>query len=274
MSPLPIVLITGASSGIGRELARLFAADQYELILIARDRTRLEAVAAELHQKYRVPIRVEVCDLGDAAALERLISNFESGRQRVDVLVNNAGFGVEGSFAFTEWKSEKSMLDVNVLALVRLTKAFLPQMLARRTGKILQVASVAAFCPGPYLSLYFASKAFVLSFSEALSSEVREFGVTITTLCPGPTETGFLARLGTGSNIFKGLRLATPEQVAALGFRAVMEGRRVTIHGLGYRILIALVGWVPRFVPLAILSWILKKKVRLGALKSKNFPTL
>lgn len=273
---LATALITGASSGIGKELARVFAANHHALILVARDRARLEALATELHQKYLVPVRVEVCDLADRAALEALIAKFDAERIVVDVLVNNAGVGIEGEFAEIEWSREREMIDVNAVALVRLTKAFLPQMVNRRSGRILQVASTAAFQPGPYLSLYFATKAFVLSFSEGLGSELRGSGVTVTTLCPGPTHTEFERKLGPDSGLFdSGIPVSDAPSVAAYGYSALMRGKRVAIHGATNRALSFLSRILPNAIVLFFLRWAIGRKVMRGDLrtsKSKNFP--
>lgn len=273
---LATALITGASSGIGRELARVFAENHHALILVARDRARLEAVAAELHQKFLVPVRVEVCDLADRAALEALVTRLEAEHAVVDVLVNNAGVGIEGPFAEIEWSREREMLDVNVAALVRLTKVFLPQMVNRRSGRILQVASTAAFQPGPYLSLYFATKAFVLSFSEGLSAELRGSGVTVTALCPGPTHTEFERRLGTASGLFdSGIPVASAAPVAAYGYAALMKGKRVAVHGTVNRVLSFFSRILPNGIVLFFLGWAIGRKVvrgDLGTTKSKDFP--
>jgi short-subunit dehydrogenase len=270
---LPTALITGASSGIGKELARIFAENHYRLILVARDRTRLEAVASELHQKHLVPTRVEVCDLSDRAALESLIGRFQAESTVIDVLVNNAGFGVEGAFLDTEWPREREMLDVNVTALVRLTKAFLPQMVNRRSGRILQVASTAAFQPGPYLSLYFATKSLVLAFSEGISAELRGTGVTVTALCPGPTHTGFERRLGTNSGLFSsGIPVSNSAAVAAYAYASLMRGKRVAIHGWSNRILAAISAVTPRRVILRFMRWAIGRKSLPRTSHSKNLP--
>ncbi len=274
MNPLPIVLITGASSGIGLELAHIFAARHYELILVARDRAKLERVAAELHQKYLVPVRAEVCDLSDGKALDEFIEKLGMENQVVDILVNNAGFGVEGPFSRNDWRVEREMIDVNVVALVRLTKAILPQMLARRTGRILQVSSTAAFQPGPFLALYFASKAFVLSFSEALSAELRGSGVTVTALCPGPTHTEFAKRLGTVSSLFSsGIPIANATAVAEFGYRSLMSGKRVAVYGVLNRALVHLTRFTPGAFVLAVMARLLGKRPPSGPGHSKNLPS-
>jgi short-subunit dehydrogenase len=270
---LPTALITGASSGIGRELARVFAEHHYQVILIARDRKSLEALASELHQKFLVPARVEVCDLANRPALEDLITRLQSEHLVVDVLVNNAGVGVEGAFLQTDWPREREMLDVNVYALIRLTKAFLPQMVNRRSGRILQVASTAAFQPGPYLSLYFATKALVLSFSEGLAAELRGSGVTITTLCPGPTHTQFERRLGPDSRVFvSGLPVTEAPAVAAYAFSSLMRGKTVAIHGFKNRVLSAMSKFMPRSLVLLTMAWVIGRKKLRRPTETKNLP--
>jgi short-subunit dehydrogenase len=248
-------LITGASSGIGLELARILASTGRRLILVARSSERLERVAADLRRDYGADVVVEPCDLGKTSEREALLSRLQDpARSReIDILVNNAGFGVEGAFSETDWEEERKMIDLNVVGLVHLTKTFLKPMLARGRGRILQVASTAAFSPGPRFSLYFASKAFVLSFSEALSAEISGTGVTVTTLCPGPTHTGFEARLGGRSRLFQsGLPIASAESVAACGYRAMMAGKRIAIQGRVNRFLAWLARVVPRGVTLHV----------------------
>lgn len=255
------VLITGASSGIGLELARIFAEQHYTLILVARDRVALEALAAELHHQFLVKVKVEVCDLSNRAMLEEMIERFKREHQVIDILVNNAGFGVQGAFSESDWAMERSMLDVNIFALVRLTKAFLPQMVSRRSGRILQMSSLAAYQPGPFYSLYFASKAFVLSFSDAVGAELRGTGVTITTVCPGPTRTGFEKRLGPNPTLFaSGVPIAEPAKVARFAYDALMAGRRLAIPGLTNRLLKWLYALIPQWFALFITVKILRNK--------------
>jgi short-subunit dehydrogenase len=272
---LPTVLITGASSGIGRDLARVFGENHFQLILVARDRTRLESIASEIHQNHLAPVRIEVCDLANSGAIDGLVERLRAENTVVDVLVNNAGFGVEGKFLETDWSAEREMLEVNVNALVRLTKEFLPQMVRRGSGRILQVASTAAFQPGPYLALYFATKALVLAFSEALAIELRGTGVTVTTLCPGPTRTGFEARLGPDSRIFtSGLPVANSRAVATYAYASLMRGKRVAIHGFLNRLLAQVSKHMPRTVVVLFMGWVIgrKRKRESRPTHSKNFP--
>ena len=227
-------IVTGASTGIGLELARLLAADGQHVSLTARDRARLEAVAAELRGRHGGEPAVIVADLAEAGAPEAICRQVETAGRDVDVLVNNAGFGSHGPFAAADLARELAMIRVNVTALVELTGLVLPGMVQRRAGRILNVASTAAFQPGPLMATYYASKAFVLSFSEALAEELRGTGVTVTCLCPGPTRTGFQRRAGVeGTRVVSGLvPMMDAGAVARLGYRAMRRGGRVAVPGL------------------------------------------
>src|SRR5207245_1067096 len=189
-------LITGASGGIGYELAKLFAHDGYGLVLVARNKKALDANAVELRKLGSPWVMNCVKDLAELEAPEEVFAYTENASIHIDVLVNNAGYGVRGAFAKTSLDDELEMMQLNMVALTHLTKLYLPQMIARGSGKILQVASTAAFQPGPFMAVYYASKAYVLSFSEALYEELSGSGVTVTTLCPGPVPTGFQTRAG------------------------------------------------------------------------------
>ena len=178
-------LITGASSGIGLDLARLFAKDGHDVVLVARSEGKLREIAAELERDFGMTAHVIVADLAKPDAPQTLVAQLPVD---VDVLVNNAGFGVLGPFVETDLAKELEMIQVNVVALTHLTKLLLPPMVARRRGRVLNVASTAAFQPGPLMAVYYATKAYVLSFSEAIADELRDSGVTVTALCPGPTE--------------------------------------------------------------------------------------
>ncbi|HZC76160.1 MAG TPA: SDR family oxidoreductase, partial [Ktedonobacterales bacterium] len=187
-------LVTGASSGIGEELARLFARDGYDLVLVARGKTQLEALAAELRQRHGVSLTVLATDLAQPAAAQAIYDELTRAGITVDVLVNNAGYATYGSFTEIPAETELAMLQVNMAALTHLCKLFLPPMVRRGSGRVLNVASTAAFQPGPLMAAYYASKAYVLSLSEALANELRGTGVTVTALCPGPTRSGFQSR--------------------------------------------------------------------------------
>ncbi|HEY1342635.1 MAG TPA: SDR family oxidoreductase [Bryobacteraceae bacterium] len=246
-------LITGASHGIGAELARLCAADGYAPILVARTVGELEKLAAELSGTHGVAARALPANLADPAAPPAI---FEATRaDSVEILINNAGFGLHGPFAETDWAAEARMIQVNVTAAAHLVKLFLPGMLARRSGRILNVASTAAFVPGPHMAVYYATKAFLLSFSEAVAKEVQGSGVTVTALCPGPTRTEFAGAAGiTGSNLFRGAVMDANE-VARAGYRAMMAGRMETIAGARNRVMIL----GSRLAPRAMLAEITRR---------------
>ena len=252
------VLITGASSGIGREFSRLFAEKGYRLVITARREKNL----TELKEMYpENNIEVIPCDLGSETGAEYLYNEIKKRNIKVDILINNAGFGLFGEFYETDIEKEKKMIDLNVKALVELSKYFLQEMLERNSGKILNVASIAAFQPGPYMSVYYASKAFVLSFSEALRNEVRNTGVCISVLCPGPVETEFeksseLSR----SKLFSKLKPVTAEKVAYAGFRGLMKNRAVIIPGFFNRAAITAGTFVPTGIKVNIARKIQENK--------------
>ncbi|MEE6138132.1 SDR family oxidoreductase [Mycobacterium sp. 050128] len=231
-------VITGASSGFGAVFADLLAKRGLSLLLAGRDEDRLNAVAQRVRQAAPVEVELVVGDLGAADGVDALASRL-AGRT-IEVLVNNAGFGTYGRFAELDADREHELVAVNVDALVRLTHAVLPGMLARRRGGILNVASTIAFQPGTYQATYGASKAFVLSLSQALWAECRGSGVTVTALCPGPTRTGFVDALGSDvSHTAVYRHLAAPEPVAAAGLRALDRGRAVAVPGWRNRIMTA-----------------------------------
>jgi short-subunit dehydrogenase len=224
-------LITGASSGIGLELAHLFAHDGYRLVLVARNRGALRQLADELQSRYSAEVRVSPKDLAHPASPGELFQELQEAGIVLDVLVNNAGFGGAGSFLRTDWNNEAEMMQVNIVALTHLTKLFLPQIRARE-GKLLNVASVAAFLPGPFMAVYYASKAFVLSFTEALAEELSGTGATVTCLCPGPVETNFQKRAHIGdSRLLQSPLLLDVRAVARAGYRGMKRGKRLVIPG-------------------------------------------
>ncbi|HUD47454.1 MAG TPA: SDR family oxidoreductase [Candidatus Baltobacteraceae bacterium] len=223
-------LITGATSGIGSEFAEIMAADGYALALVARDQPRLAARARELESQFRVPVTVLAFDLSDPMAPAEIFDELQRESFPISVLVNNAAFGVFGRFAETGLDAEMRLLEVNMGAVVQLTKLFLSPMLQRREGRILNVASTASFQPGPWLSLYSASKAFVYSFSCALALELEGTGVSVTALCPGGTQTEFQQRAGMEQK--EGLfRPMSARRVAEIGYRAMLKGRPIVVAG-------------------------------------------
>jgi hypothetical protein len=239
-------LVTGASGGIGEELARLFAADGHDLVLVARSRDRLERLAGQLEERHGVAARVLAADLSRAEAPGEIFAELAGAGVRLDALVNNAGFGSYGLFAETDLKSELDLLRVNVVALTHLTKLFLPGMIARGRGYLMNVASTAAFQPGPLMAVYYASKAYVLSLSEALANECAGTGVRVSALCPGPTETGFVAAAGMEQSKLFDRGAMTARDVAAAGYRGLLDGKAVVIPGLRNSLVARTVGLFPR----------------------------
>ena len=244
--PKMTALITGASGGIGLELARLFGADGHDLVLVARRRDELERLAAELEGRHQIRARVLARDLSQPGVPQGIYDELGREGVSVDALVNNAGFGSYGLFAETDARTELDLLQVNVVALTHLTKLFLPGMIQRRRGYVMQVASTAAFQPGPLMAVYYASKAYVLSFSEALSNECRGTGVVVSALCPGPTETGFVAAARMEKSKLFEANVMDARTVAEAGYRGMLEGKRVVIPGLKNALLARTVGFFPR----------------------------
>lgn len=240
-------LITGASSGIGLDFARLFAEGGYDVVLVARTESKLKALADELGTRHGVRALAVAADLADPAAPGRLMERLKAEGVQVDVLVNNAGYAGYGAFAETDARMELDMIQVNIGALTALTKAVLPGMLARKSGQILNMASTAAFQPGPLMAVYYATKAYVLSFSEALANETQGTGVTITCLCPGPTKTGFQERAKMEeSKLVKGKEIMDSLTVARAGYEGLHQGRAVVIPGFMNKMLAQSVRFLPR----------------------------
>jgi hypothetical protein len=224
-------LITGASSGIGKALAHHFAKDGYQLVLAARGVAKMQALADDLQKNFKVAVTVIGADLETNGGAAQLHADVKARGIVLSALVNNAGYGAFGEFKDAELASELAMMQLNMNTVVVLTKLFLPDLLATR-GKILNTASTAAFQPGPYMAVYYATKSFVLSFSEAIACELEDTGVTVTALCPGPTASGFQDKADLGNSaLVKGKKLPTSEEVAALGYRAMQRGQRVYIPG-------------------------------------------
>lgn len=241
-------LITGASSGIGLELARIFGEQRYNLILTARDRDALLGLAAELESRHGITVTAIPQDLSLIDSPDRLAAELRQRSIHVDMLVNNAGFATSGPFEQCEVTSCLQLLQVNIVSLTHLTRLLLPAMVDRGFGKILNIASIAAFVPGPLTACYNASKAFVVSLSTALSHELRDTGVTVTALCPGPTDTKFAERAGlTGTKAFSENVMSAAE-VARSGFDAMMLGKPLEIPGLRNKMRMLPLPLVPRRV--------------------------
>ncbi len=243
-------LITGASGGIGLELARLFARDGYDLVLVARSESKLQELARELHGAHGIAVTVLVKDLAQRAAPDEIFAALQN--QPIDVLVNNAGFGTYGLFSDTDLQQELDLLQVNIVALTHLTKLFLAPMLARKSGKILNVASTAAFQPGPFMAVYYASKAFVLSFSEALFNECENSGVTVTALCPGPTTSGFQERAAMQDSKLMQNLVMDSATVAAQGYKAFTKGKRRIVTGRSNKLWTLAVKLLPTAITLKL----------------------
>ena len=250
------VLITGASGGIGNELARLFARDRHNLILVARSGDRLAQIAAEL-QVHGVKVTTFALDLTTPTAAKFLFDQVESTAISVDILVNNAGFGAYGEFAQMSNEEILGQIQLNIIALTELTRLFLPAMMARRSGRVMNVASTAGFQPGPLMAVYYATKAYVISFSEAVANEVRNSPVTVTCFCPGATNTGFAKRAGNEkTRVFKQFGAMSAEKVALDGYRAVMEGRTLAISGAHNWVFAQSTRFAPRKMVTAISRWV------------------
>ncbi len=250
----PTVLITGASSGIGKSFAEQFARGGYQVILAARSVDKLEAIAAELRHKYKTNATVIAADLEAADGAQQLHAKVKASGVQLSALVNNAGYGLFGEFKNSALPPELAMMQLNMNALVTLTKLFMPDLLATR-GKLLNVASTAAFQPGPYMAVYYATKAFVLSFSEAIAAELSGTGVTVTALCPGPTASGFQDKASMhDSALVKGKKLPTADEVAAAGFKAMQRGQRVFVPGVMNWLMAQSVRFTPRNMVTALVK--------------------
>lgn len=253
----PVALVTGASGGIGLELARLAAKDGHDLVLVARSTPKLEEVAKYLTGMYGVSAQVLTADLADPAAPQAIVEELNRrGLAGVDVLVNNAGFGEWGLFGRADLARQLAMIQVNVTALTALTRLLLPPMITQRKGRILNVASTAGFAPGPLMAVYYATKAYVISFSEAIGNELRGTGITVTALCPGPTRTGFAAAAGMGqSNLFSSPTVMDVAPVALAGWRGMRRGAALVVPGLPNKLLLQAIRLSPRWLLRRITRW-------------------
>jgi uncharacterized protein len=241
-------------------LAVLLAQDHYNLALVARSADKLAKVAADLQKQYAVTVKTVPLDLAEPLAPKFLFDQLQREGVAVDILVNNAGFGAFGEFSQMPEAEILGQIHLNVTALTHLTKLFLAPMLKRASGKIMNVASTAAFQPGPLMAVYYATKAYVLSFSEALADELRDSGVTVTCFCPGATHTGFVQRAGMEkSRLYKRFGAMDVKPVARDGYRGMMEGKTVVISGLHNWVVAESVRFAPRRMVTAISRWIAEK---------------
>lgn len=253
-------LITGASAGLGTEFAKLAARDGHDVVLVARRKDRLLALAQALETSAGVRATVLEADLADRGTPARLVDQLRSAGLAIDLLINNAGFGSHGAFVESDFARQAEMVDVNIRALMELCHRLLPTMLARKSGRILNVASLAGFVPGPYMATYYASKAFVLSFTEALAGELRGRGVTVTASCPGPVATEFSAVAKSDrTNLFRG-RPADAQAVARHAYQAMLAGRVVAIPGFMNKLTALSIQLGPRAVVRRMAGWMNEKR--------------
>jgi short-subunit dehydrogenase len=242
-------LITGASNGIGLELAKIHASKGGNLVLVARNKSKLDELKTDLERQYKVSVHTIGKDLSAHNAAQEVYNETSNQNIQIDYLINNAGFGDFGMFAETDWNKELRMINLNITTLTQFTKLYLQNMLKNRNGKIMNVASCAAFQSGPTMAVYYATKAYVLSFSEAVDNEVSDKGVTITTLCPGATESGFQAAAAMEeSNLVKDKKLPTSKEVAEYGYASMMKGKTVAIHGIMNWLMANSVRFTPRAI--------------------------
>jgi uncharacterized protein len=242
-------LITGASSGLGLEIARRAAANKQDLILVARRADRLQLLATELREQHGVTVQVMAADLSVANAASQLAQKLSAASLEVDTLINNAGVGSTGNFWQLDADAELSQVQVNVTAVVELTRLLLPAMVARGAGRILNIGSTAGFQPGPFMATYYATKAFVNSFSAALAEELKGTGVTVTVSCPGPIATEFSTVSGNGKNrLFTKSKVATAAEVASQAYAAMLRGDVMVIHGAKLKVAIFAARFAPRSV--------------------------
>jgi uncharacterized protein len=240
-------LITGASNGIGLELAKIHASKGDNLVLVARNKAKLDELKSELEKQHKISVYTIGKDLSAHNAAQDVYDETQKQNITVDYLINNAGFGDFGMFVETDWNKELQMINLNITTLTQFTKLYLQDMVKRKSGKIMNVASTAAFQSGPTMAVYYATKAYVLSFSEAIDNEVSPHGVTVTTLCPGATESGFQAAAAMEeSALVKGKKLPTSKEVAEYGYKAMMKGKTVAIHGMMNYIMANSVRFAPR----------------------------
>jgi uncharacterized protein len=242
-------LNTGASNGIGLELAKIHASNGGNLVLVARNKSKLDELKTELENRYKILVYTIGKDLSLPNSAKEVYDETTQQKIQIDYLINNAGFGDFGMFVKTDWNKELQMINLNITTLTQFTKLYLQDMVARKSGKIMNVASTAAFQSGPTMAVYYATKAYVLSFSEAVDNEVSDKGITVTSLCPGATESGFQAAAAMEeSALVKGKKLPTSREVAEYGYKSMLAGKTVAIHGLMNYLMANSVRFTPRAI--------------------------
>jgi short-subunit dehydrogenase len=246
------VLITGASSGIGLEFAKLFAENDYNLVLVARRKHQLEILANELSKKNKIVITIIAKDLSSPSTPREIFSELKSNSIQVDILINNAGTQVYGKFQNTDFEQQLQLIQTNLISLTQLTHLAITEMQKQGYGKILNIGSTGSFAPGPLNAVYCATKAYVLSFSEAIASDLKGTGITVTALCPGATKSEFAAKANlTHARIFKSF-VMTPAKVAKIGYNALFKEKRVAVAGLYNQLMVFLI----RFSPKSMVLWL------------------
>lgn len=249
------VLITGASSGIGYAFAEIFASHGYDLVLVARREKELHALKKKCEEMHHIHIHVVAKDLAKSSAPQEIFDWLKKENIQIDILINNAGFGEYGPFFETAWEKEATMIQVNVVALTALTKFIGQEMVKRNSGTILNVASVASFLPGPLMGVYYATKAYVLSFSESLATDLAKTNVRVIALCPGMTKSGFQDAAGL-ANEWQGKNMQTSEEVAAYGFRCILKGKPIIAIPSFKNKMLARLGWL---LPRSLVAFLVRK---------------
>jgi uncharacterized protein len=261
-------LITGASSGIGLELAKVFAREGHNLVLVARSEETLKELKARLEEEFDVEVKIIIQDLKYYNAPTLIFDEVKRSRINVNILVNNAGFGIHGKFSESDLEAELEMIQVNITALTHLTKLFLKDMVVYNNGRILNVASTAAFQPGPLMAVYYATKAYVLSFSEALAEELQGTKIKVTTLCPGPTATNFSKNANVQDTKLFGSNIPTGKDVAEYAYNALINEKRVAIHGFKNKMLIQSSKFISRKTVTRMVKKMQEKKITKDNIKS------
>jgi len=252
-------LITGASEGIGYELVKLFAKDGYDCVLTARNKQKMDQLAAEVEKNFGINIRVIAKDLSVPESTQEIFDELNAAGISIDVLINNAGLGLCGDFAKSDMVMNMHLLQVNMLSLTKLTWLFLPGMIKRKSGRIMNVGSIASYAPSPNFALYNASKAYVLFFSEALREELKGTGVSVTCLCPGATDTQWQGRAGAKDLRLNKVHIVGPQPVAQAGYKGMMKGKRVVVPGLDNKITVLSAKFAPRALTLKVARFLTQK---------------
>ncbi|PIN89995.1 short-chain dehydrogenase [Candidatus Pacearchaeota archaeon CG10_big_fil_rev_8_21_14_0_10_32_14] len=249
-------LVTGASRGIGYEFSNILGREGYNLVLVSRNKKKLKEIKDEFENKYKVKVIYFEIDLSGENSAFKLYKKIKDDKIEIDVLINNAGFGDYGEFIKTDWQKEKEMIELNVVALTHLTKLFSKDMVSRKNGMILNVASMAGFLPGPLMTIYYSTKAYVVSFSQAVNNELKGTGVSVTVLCPGPTQSGFQYHANMNqSKLVKGIKLVSAKEVAEYGYKSMIKKKSVAINGVRNKFAIFLI----RFAPRDFVTWFSRK---------------